>query len=176
MTTPLDPPMAIGTQVRKVRVPACGPALAWGTLLGLAVTVGSASSLAAETHGAMMVSAYVMPEAHLHIAGALPPLQISAADVAAGYVDAPRPLLLRVESNSRAGFSMDVSTLSPWCAGVALEGFDGEVVLDGAGGTVVQRWSASRARSLSLRARFKLAANVQPGLYEWPLQFFARPL
>ena len=60
----------------------------------------------------------------------MPPLQISAADVAAGYVDAPRPVRLRVESNSRAGILLDVAAMSPWYTAVALHGFDTEVVLD----------------------------------------------
>ncbi len=67
-------------------------------------------------------------------------LQISAADVALGYADAPRPLLLRVDSNSRAGFALDVAALSPWFTAVTLQGFDSEVLLDTPGGTVVQRW------------------------------------
>jgi hypothetical protein len=104
------------------------------------------------------------------------PLQISAADVAQGYTDAPRPLQLRIESNSRAGFALDVTTLSPWCTAVAVQGLDGEVQLDAPGGTVVQRWQGVRARVLELRVRFKLAPAVQPGTYAWPLRLAVRPL
>jgi hypothetical protein len=123
-----------------------------------------------------MVSAYVVPVAHMQIMSEVPQVRVSAADVATGYVDAPRGVVLRVQSNSRTGFALDVASLSPWCAAVALQGLDGDVVLDGAGGTVVQRWQTRGSRLLTLRARFKLATTVQPGWYSWPLHFSARPL
>lgn len=161
---------------QSVRVPVSGKAPFWGALTWLVLAVGPASLFAAQAHTTMMVSAYVLPVARIQMATVEPPLQVSAADVALGYVDAPRPLLLRIDSNSRAGFALDVSALSPWCTAVALHGLDSEVVLDEAGGTVVQRWLDSKSRSLALRARFKLAATVQPGLYAWPLRLSARPL
>lgn len=151
-------------------------ALLRGVLIGLILTGVAAPLFAAQAHEALMVSATVVPMARLHIANQPPPLQVSAADVAAGYVDAPQALLLRVDSNSRAGFTLDVYALSSWCTAVALQGFDTEVVLDGTGGSVVQRWQASRSRSLAVRARFRLASTVQPGRYAWPLRLFARPL
>jgi len=148
----------------------------WCAFGGLVWACGSAPLCAADGHATLMVSAQVLPSARLRMASDLPQLQISAADVALGYADAPRPLLLRVDSNSRAGFALDVAALSPWFTAVTLQGFDSEVLLDAPGGTVVQRWLNVRSRSLELRVRFKLAATAQPGSYAWPLRFAARPL
>ncbi len=147
-----------------------------GLVAGLIVAYGSTPSLAAPASGAMMVSATVVPVARLQVAEEMPPLEVSAGDIALGYIDAPRALLLRVFSNSRAGFALDVSTLGSWCAGVALQGFDSEVILYGAGGSVVQRWENTGSRSLALRARFSFSAEARPGLYAWPLKLSARAL
>ena len=130
---------------------------------------------AAEARTVLMVGANVLPMARIHMASGVPQLQISAADVALGYTDAPRPLLLRVDSNSRAGFALDVSALSPWFTAVTLQGFDIEVILDAAGGTVVQRWQGRQSRLLELQVRFKLAPAVQPGRYAWPLRLAWKP-
>jgi hypothetical protein len=147
-----------------------------GALSVLSLALAAAPSAADGAHSVMLVSAQVLPVARLQIASGASPLQISAADIAAGYVDAPRPLELRIDSNSREGFAVDVSALSPWCAAVALQGFDSPVMLDGTEGTIIQRWGAGRMRSLALRARFTLAAGVRPGSYPWPLRLSARPL
>ena len=152
------------------------PGPLWCALTGLVLVGGSTPLCAAPGHTIFMVSANVLPVAHVQIAADVPQLQVSAADIALGFVDAPRPVLLRVDSNSRAGFTLDVSALSPWFTAVSLQGLDSEVILDAAGGSVVQRWQCGQTRSLELRARFKLAATVQPGLYPWPLRLSARPL
>ena len=148
----------------------------WCALACLVALTGVAPLCFADAHTALLVSARVLPVAHVQGPADLPPLQISAADVAAGYVDAPWPVRLRVESNSRSGIMLDVAAMSPWYTAVALQGFDTEVVLDAAGGTIVQRWQDSKPRSLELRARFMLAPDVRPGSYSWPLRFSARPL
>ena len=87
-----------------------------------------------------MISARVLPVAHIHTVSRPPLLYISAADIALGYIDAPRALWLRVDSNSRAGFALDVSALGPGARRSPLQGFDAEVALDDSGGSVVQRW------------------------------------
>ena len=174
----MQPDMQVSSRhgPRSVRRLARGPAPLGGALAWLILAGGSAQLFAAQPHTTLLVSANVLPVARIQMPSDVPQVQVSAADVASGYVEAPRPLLLRVDSNSRAGFALDVSALSSWCTAVALQGFDSEVVLDGAGGTVVQRWLNSKSRSLELRARFKLAATVQPGRYAWPLRLSARPL
>jgi hypothetical protein len=50
------------------------------------------------------------------------------------------------------------------------------VVLDGTEGTIIQRWGTGGTHSLALRARFTLAAGLQPGSYPWPLRISARAL
>jgi hypothetical protein len=163
-------------QPRDLRTYKCAQLSAWCALSWLVFAAAPRPSCAAQAGAALMVSAQVTPVARIQMPAEMPPLQVSASDVAVGFVDAPRPVLLRVDSNSRAGFALEVSVLSPAFTAVSLTGFDTEVILDADGGTVVQRWQGGRSRSLELRARFKLAATVQPGLYAWPLQFSARPL
>ncbi len=146
-------------------------ALTWLTMAG-----GFAGLCAADSHSTVLVTATVVPVARLEMTAQAPQLLIRQADLARGYVDTPRPLRLRVFSNSRAGFALDVATLSPWFTAVALEGLDAGVSLGAEGGTIVQRWQGEQSRALQLRLRFKLAAGLAPGLYAWPLQLRARPL
>jgi hypothetical protein len=149
-------------------------ALAWTAFAG-GLVGGIASLGAADSSAPLRVSATVNPIARLEQAPPAP-LLISAADLQRGYVDAPRPLRLRVYSNSRAGFALDVAAQSPWFTAVAIDGLDTGVTLGAEGGTIVQRWPGAAERSLSLRVRFSLAAGLEPGLYAWPLQLRARPL
>ncbi|MBS0388613.1 MAG: hypothetical protein JSR15_09035 [Proteobacteria bacterium] len=136
---------------------------------------GVAGLCAADSSTVMTVSATVSPVARVE-APPPAPLQISAADLARGYVDVPHALRLRVYSNSRAGFVLDVAARSPWFSAVAIEGLDTHVTLGADGGTIVQRWQGATTREVSLHVRFRLADGLLPGLYAWPLQFRARPL
>jgi hypothetical protein len=145
--------------------------LAWLTLAGSFGGLG-----AADSRTTLPVTVTVLPVARLELAAAPAPVLISAADLARGFVDAPRPLRLRVYSNSRAGFTLDFATLSPWFTAAALAGLDGEATLGPEGGSVAQRWQGQQTRALELRVRFRLADGLQPGLYAWPLQLSARPL
>ncbi|HVN99112.1 MAG TPA: hypothetical protein VMT49_03645 [Steroidobacteraceae bacterium] len=140
-----------------------------------ALTGALAGLCAADTRAVLPVSATVNPVARID--AAVPaPLQISAADVLRGYLDVPHALRLRVYSNSRAGFALDVASQSPWFTAVAIEGLDAPVTLGAEGGTIVQRWQGAATREVDLHVRFRLAAGLMPGLYAWPLQFHARPL
>lgn len=145
-------------------------------LAGGLATIGATDSSAPQRIGApLSVSATVNPVARIELTPPAP-LAISAADLVRGYVDAPRPLRVRVFSNSRAGFLLDVITQSPWFTAVAIDGLDGNVTLGAEGGTIVQRWPGAASRALALHLRFKLGGGLEPGLYAWPLQMRVRPL
>lgn len=145
-------------------------ALVWSAFSG-----GLANLCVADSGSLLQVSANVSPVARLE-AAAPAPLLITSADLARGFVDTPHPLRLRVYSNSRAGFALDVAAQSPWFTAVAIEGLDARVTLGAEGGTIVQRWQDAPARTLELRMRFQLEPGLPPGLYAWPLQLHARPL
>ena len=160
----------------KRRARALSPRLPARRALTLAALSGGLAGLcAADTSTMLQVNATVSPVARIESPPPAP-LQISAADVARGYVDVPHALRLRVYSNSRAGFALDVAAQSPWFTAVAIEGLDTNVTLGAEGGTIVQRWRGAATRDVSLHLRFQLANGLMPGLYVWPLQFRARPL
>jgi hypothetical protein len=168
-------PSVVQPQLRPRRA-RTRPTLAWALLAGVLASLGAADSSAQLRAGAVLgVSATVSPVARIELAPPAP-LAINAADVARGYVDAPRPLRLRVFSNSRAGFVLDVATQSPWFTAVAIDGLDGSVTLGAEGGAIVQRWSGAATRTVALHVRFRLADGLEPGLYAWPLQMKVRPL
>jgi hypothetical protein len=157
-------------------VPSCSRGMRRLALPWLALACAQAGWCAPSAQGGLVVSAFVMPAAQLQVLGNAQVLQVTATDVARGYVDAASAVELQVSSNSRSGFALEVLPLSPIFTAVSFTGFDTPVSLGADGGTVVQRWQGVQSRSLSLNLRFSLPADLPPGLYAWPLQFAAQPL
>ena len=123
------------------------------------------------------VGAFVQPVATLKVRAAPPDIEVSAGDVARGYVDVTRPTQLDVQSNSGSGYVLNVFPRTNLFSQVQVRGLDSRVELGAEGGAVVQRWSDSEhRRSLSLTYRFVLQDGVQPGSYPWPLQLGIAPL
>ena len=83
---------------------------------------------------------------------------------------------LRIYSNSRAGYALEIRNLAGSLPGITLSGLGQEVDLPAEGGTIVQRWDAARSASLTLRFRFQLPRDLPPGTYPWPVQLGVRPL
>ncbi len=122
------------------------------------------------------VSARVMAVASLEWLGGKPALRISDADIARGYVELAQPALLRVHSNSREGYTLDLQPRGALFSSVAVMGLDGTAELGSDGGSIVQRWHDARSASLALQFRFTLAPGVAAGSYALPLELRVRPL
>ncbi len=135
-----------------------------------------AQAPAAESRAQLGVSAVVLAMARLTLSAAPRVVEVSAADVRRGFVDVPQPAALFVQSNSAAGFQLDLQTLDPMVRGLVVEGLDSPQVLGAEGGTLVRRWNAMHAERLALRFRLMLAPDLAPGRYPWPLRFAVRPL
>lgn len=145
----------------------------------LALCAALCAALPAQTgsNGANFgVSARVLPQARLIQLGEMPVLDITAADLARGYASTRLPATVRVQSNSRAGFALDLLPLGEWFSAVEVTGLQGVVTLGSEGGTVVQRWNGAGSADLSLGFRFTLAGPMPPGRYPLPLQLRARAL
>jgi hypothetical protein len=139
----------------------------------------AARALPAQTTGseaAIAVTARVLPQAQLQYLQAPPAVDITAADVARGYVETRTATLLRIQSNSRSGYALDLLPRSGWFTSVTVLGVGAQVHFGNGGGTLVQRWSASGSESLALGFRFTLAPDTLPGQYPLPLLLQVRPL
>jgi hypothetical protein len=123
------------------------------------------------------VGAFVRPVASLNVRAAPPAINVSANDVARGYVDVANPTQLDVQTNSSEGYVLNVLPRTNLFSQVQVRGLDSRVELGADGGSVVQRWNQNeRRKSLSLTYRFVLQQDVRPGSYPWPLQFGVTPL
>src|SRR5262249_27203354 len=103
-------------------------------------------------------------------------LEVSAQDVARGYVELPRAARLTVRSNSSAGFALEVLPLGELLAGIDVDGSGAQVHFDAGGGSIAQRGVRGRAIPVALGFRLTLAPGTAPGRYPWPLAFSVRPL
>jgi hypothetical protein len=145
----------------------------------LVVCAALCAALPAQTgsNGASFgVSARVLPQARLIQLGETPVLDITAADLARGFASTHLPAMVRIQSNSRAGFALDLLPLGEWFSTVEVTGLQGVVTLGSEGGTVVQRWNGAGSADLSLGFRFTFAGNLSPGRYPLPLQLRVRAL
>lgn len=137
------------------------------------------AALPAQTTGseaAIAVTARVLPQARLQVLDAPPPIDINAADIARGWVESQGAMQLRIQSNSRIGYALDLLPRADWFTSVVLLGAGAAVQFGSNGGTLVQRWPASGSEDLSLGFRFTLATDVTPGRYPLPLLLQVRPL
>ena len=135
------------------------------------------STGAADAQRILLVSAQVRAVARLESQTAPAVLEITPEDVRRGWLEVADPVNLRISSNSRQGYVLNVLPMQALFTSVAVAGLDGEVTLGPDGGELVQRWQQARpVVDVALRFRFQIARGVAPGVYPWPLGFRVRPL
>ena len=114
--------------------------------------------------------------AHLDIESTPNDVELTAADLAQGFVDVAQPTQLVVRSNSAQGYALEVMPLNRMATAILMTGLDTSMSLGAEGGTVVQRWRSPRPVHLALRYRFQLAPGLSAGRYPWPIHLAVRPL
>ena len=143
----------------------------------LAITAMSAPLYAGSSTGQMNVSVQVIARTILTVDAQPSEINVTADDIARGYVDVPQAVAFRVRSNSRDGYTLTFQPVSfpfssamvRWEAQTArVEGGD---------------WLASMSHPYqqggsagSLAVRLQLSADAEPGSYAWPLQVVANSL
>ena len=132
--------------------------------------------VAADAQAVFPVSARVTPVARIETLGAPTGFAVSPADAQRGYVTVEQPVRVRIYSNSREGYQLDVRNLAGTLPGLSLSGLGQDIDLPGEGGTIVQRWDSAKFASLTLRFSFRLPQGLPPGTYPWPVQLGVRPL
>lgn len=116
-----------------------------------------------------MVSATVLKHARLSMTGHPATLEVTAADVARGYVDVADAGQISIRSNSPR-YMLEFAVRDGFFRSIDVAGL-GEAVMLGATGGVASRPAAGPAVSttMRLRYRFMLAAAAHPGTYAWPM-------
>jgi hypothetical protein len=157
------------------------PHHALGATVALLLATGTGSGATArEAQARLAVTATVSAVVRIEAQSAPRALEVSAADIAQGYVDVIEPTRVRVYSNG-PGYALDVVTLAPLISAMILEGPGGEQRLGGEGGTWVERWASAAMKyphtaEMVMHCRLMLAPNLAAGRYPWPLRILVRPL
>jgi len=156
------------------------PAHALRVIVALLLMTGASAANARETQARLAVTATVSPIVRIEAESAPRALEVSATDIAKGYVDVIEPLRVRVHSNG-PGYALDLVTVEPLISAMIIRGPGGEQRLGGEGGTWVERFApAAMPRSGTaetvMHFRLILAPNLAAGRYPWPLRILVRPL
>ncbi|HUL46947.1 MAG TPA: hypothetical protein VLV25_07590 [Steroidobacteraceae bacterium] len=97
-------------------------------------------------------------------------LEVSAADVARGYVEVQGATSLLVTNTNRRGYVLSVWPQLQVFSTVVVRSGDSQAELGADGGEIFERrWG--KMLPLPLDFRFTLAPGVKPGVYPWPLRF-----
>lgn len=122
----------------------------------------------------MQVSTVVVARAIVTVDSQPVVVNVTDADIALGYVDVSAPISLRVRTNSRAGYVLQVNR-----AADSFENIDltlGDSQLSVADEAWISRPYVPGGESLTMLARVHLASGVQPGSYPLAMAISARPL
>jgi hypothetical protein len=134
-----------------------------------------ATPLAAESVNApMTVSVQVIARAVLTMDSAPASVEVTAADISRGYVDVTAPIVVRVRTNSRRGYLLQVDNVS--------EAFStAELTMTNASMNVtheswIQRPYVAGGDLMSVQARLRLSPVATLGSHALPIAFSATPL
>lgn len=131
---------------------------------------------AAQKSASMVVSVTVIANAKVRIDYQATQLNISAADIARGYIEIAAASRFSVHTNSRAGYLMEFHPVGNLFESVQVSGLGNAVLLGADGGAIVQRGPLPPMLSHELSFRFALRPDTQAGNYPWPLLLAVRPL
>jgi hypothetical protein len=131
--------------------------------------------LAGSASAPMHVSVNVIARAVLTVDSIPGAIDVTGADIARGYVDVSAPVVIRVRTNSRAGYMLQADQQSPDFKKVELSFGDATMTVAGTE-TWISRPYVQGNDVIAMHVRVHLDANAQAGSYPLPISFSARPL
>ena len=137
----------------------------------------SAPLYAGSSAAQMNVSVQVIARTILTVDTQPSAVNVTADDIARGYVDVPQAVAFRVRSNSREGFALTFQPVTfPFSAAEVRWGAQSAVVEGGDWMPSLSHPYQQGSSAGSLAVRLRLSAGVEPGSYAWPLQVAANSL
>ena len=130
---------------------------------------------AGSVSASLSVSVVVPARALLSVESQPAGLEITDADVARGYVEAPGASLVHVRTNSPAGWLLEFQPLQGPYRALEVTGLGSTAQVSAAGGWLAQPYAGKTLVTASLGYRFFLSGDAQPGLYPWPVALTATP-
>ena len=136
--------------------------------LGFALLAGPAWAQAGSASVPLQVTVVVRHFFQLHVLSQPHAVQVSPRDIARGYVDVPVPVQLAVESSSRNGYSIQFERHGDAFQAAQVQGMGQDLLVDS---QAAMHWTpAARRETLEFRFRLRLAPQLSPGEYAWPIQ------
>lgn len=139
------------------------------------VAIGTVPAFADSTSAKMNVSVQVIARAIVSVDDQPSAVTITAADIARGYVDVPAPIVVRVRTNSRQGYMLQVENQSETFSSIELSTTNIAMNV-GTHETWIQRPYVAGGDVLPMRARLHLASAATTGSFSLPMAFSASPL
>jgi hypothetical protein len=139
----------------------------------LAALLFLACGSAAAQSSQMQVNARVAHYFRLNVLSQPRTIEVTAQDVARGYVDVPAPMELALESNSPNGYSLMFQRDGGEFAGAQVSGLGQSVQV--AGHAAIGWRPNARRETMQFEVRLQLAPQQAPGSYRWPLQISISP-
>jgi hypothetical protein len=162
---------------RRIRAPALTRTALNAVAALFIVGVGSVTpARAAAVSARISVSVAVLPRTAILSATMPASLDVSALDVARGFVDVRGGSRILVTNNSPEGFELEVLTGESVFSSVSVYGLGADDTVDADGGEIFLPSRRGAAIPLVLGYRFQLAPGTVPGRYPWPLQFNVRAI
>ena len=134
-----------------------------------------AAPLSAESVTApMTVSVQVLARAVVSVDAAPASVEVTAEDISRGYVDVAAPILVRVRTNSRRGYLLQVDNVSEAFSTVELT--MANMSMNVTHESWIQRPYVSGGDLMNVQARLRLSPGTTPGWHALPIAFSASPL
>ena len=141
----------------------------------LFMILGAAAAQAASSSAEMRVSVQVIARTLLTVDQEPTSVQITADDIARGYIEVPEAVAFRIRSNASNGYSVQFQPVDypfskaevKWGSSVAVVGSDGS--------WLTQPYQQGTTTGL-LNVRLTLASSTTPGTYAWPIRLAADSL
>lgn len=148
-------------------------AVAFAGLSGVAPE-GIASSAEAK----LVASVSVLKRAVVKVLSQPGAVEITAADIVRGYVDAASPFRIAVTSNSASGYQLVFETQGDFVGNTRVRGLGTDIQLGVGGGMVSQPAQGTGVTNVTyeLGFRFGLSALGQEGFHSWPVRVTVVPM
>ena len=136
------------------------------------------ATFSAQADTKVTVSATILKRASLQVLAQPSSVNVTAADIARGYVDVPAASQVAVRSNAPAGYLLEFASQGDFMRQIVVRGLETDVQLSPAGGMVSQKAAGKGVTkaTLALGFRFLLSESAQEGTYAWPMRLSVVPL
>src|SRR5207245_8409303 len=142
----------------------------------LLTVIGIAASLHADPKSSQLsVSVEVIARTILTVDAQPATIDITASDIARGYIEVPQAVRFRVRSNAANGYSVRFEPMEfPFrSASIA---WDNALTTVGAEGSWISKRYEQGTKTGAINVKLNLAPGTQPGTYAWPVRFDANPM